>query len=681
MGSKGFPDGWNSLPHASALKDTELGELLNGIYSQYGSVSKRQGTQILGAVFPDGATHMVAGGTFYNIGGADYTIAISNIGKVYKFNFTTLAWNLLTATVPVWYTDSDPTFTDSSPVFDTSVFINMIQANGMIYFGSSLDRVIRFDGTDWKIYQELADPTALPTVVKTGAGTGTRSYYWRYANLNDSGTSLASPAVTVEASGTGWLGSMPTIDGTTYATVTLPSAPTGTQVRAIYRGDVSGKEFFLDFVTGSTNTYIDKNTSTPSTVFAVPKDNTTKGYYFHLLQVYRDSLVGTTVEEGKDILVWSAGTGLGFSLNDPREDAGTFDSFSLADGAGFDDYHKGDGQSINALQAFSVANSDGLAVFKDRRVGLLEFDADGNGNVQNVNVVRGTMSPHSPHVAGNNIRFYSDEGVASLGHEENYGTILRYSVMSLKAQSLTNRVTPANLPKVCSEYYKNLSLFGISTATASDGNNSILVYDERYNTWSHWTGLHPGFFFKGIHPTTKIENLYFGTAINSGVGGAIVEMFKGRTDYSTGTGSGNKITLSVTTKQYDGGIPDRFKKFDKVVLIFGTLIGSNTTVQSFYMGERGLGSFPRYRIPTEASLSGFGNDEWGNQEVGMMTVDDEGETLNIRYINLRQRDLFWSKINLQNDGIQDEVTLIGIAFYYSDSQRQLPGRSRLRTLA
>src|SRR5690606_7205028 len=110
----------------------------------------------------------------------------------------------------------------------------------------------------------------------------------------------------------------------------------------------------------------------------------------------------------------------------------------------------------------------------------------------NVNVIRGTMSPFSPHVAGNNIRFYSSEGVASLGHEENYGTILRYTVMSLKADALTSRVHSHDLPKVCSAYFKNLSLFGITaTSTESSGNNSILVYDERYNTWSYWTGLHP----------------------------------------------------------------------------------------------------------------------------------------------------------------------------------------------
>lgn len=130
-----------------------------------------------------------------------------------------------------------------------------------------------------------------------------------------------------------------------------------------------------------------------------------------------------------------------------------------------------------------------------------------------------------------------------------------------------------------------------------------------------------------------------------------------------------------------GELPEKFKKYDKAILVFGSLFGNGTTVQAITMGANGLDSFPRLRIATDPVLSGFGADEWGNQEVGMMTEDDPGETLNLRYINLRQKDLFWTKINLQNDGIEDELTLIGIYFYYTASERQLPSRSRLTTLA
>jgi len=672
MGSKGFPDGWNSLPHASSLKDTELAELINGVYSQYGSISKRQGCTLMGTAATS-SVKTVAGGFFYDIGGNDYMIRVTDTGKVEYFNFSTLTWALLTGTPPVGYVGLDPEFVSNSPIFDTTVHINIVQTNGKIYFASSQDRVVIFDGTAWKVYKELANPTGYATVAKTGAGTGTRSYYYRWVDLNEFGDTAGSPAVVAQASGTGWYSLMPVIDGATYLTITIPAAATGSTRRALYRGDTAGNEFFLTDMAVADTVYIDKNvspdgTAGTSTLFPIPEENNTPGYHFYLLEVYANSLVGTTVEEGKDVLVFSAG--------DDK-----FDSFSLADGAGFDGYQKGDGQSINALQPFSVANKDGLAIFKDARVGLLEFDSQGGADIQNVNVIRGTMSPHSPHVAGNNIRFYSAEGVSSLGHEANFGTILKYSVMSLKADSITSRVTPANLPMVCSEYFRNLSLFGISTGAAGEGNDSMLVYDERYNTWSYFTGLHASIMFKGIHPTTKVEDLYFGTSDVPALGGCIVKMFDGKTDYATSTGSGNKITLSITSKQWDASLPDQFKKYDKAVLIFGSLQGSNTTVQALTMGSDGLGQFPRYAIPTDLILSGFGNDEWGNQEIGMMAEDDAGDTLNIRYVNLRQKDFFWVKLNIQNDGLSDDLTLIGIALYYSPSQRQLPGGARLRTLA
>lgn len=681
IGSQGFPAGWNSLPNPSSLKDTELSELINGIYLQYGTLAKRQGTQLLGERMT-GADDINNGGMFYDIDGEDYQIRVNSLGKVERWNFNTETWSLLTGTPPAGYAGSDPTFTDDSPVFDPSVFVNIVQVQGKIYFASSLDRVTIFDGTAWTVYTELADPTTRPTVSKTGSGTGTRTYYYRYAWLNETGITLATPANDGGQSDTeGFKEDMPEIDGGTFLTLTLPSAPTGAIRTIIYRGDTAENEFFLASIPASQETYEDKNINPNGEegvdlLFAVPPANSTEGYYFYLLEIYQNFLVGTTTHYGKDVLVWSGEQ----AVLDPTTTNNL--SFVIPDGAGFDGYQQGDGQSINALQSFSVANEDGLAVFKDSRVGLLKGDALGGFNVQNVNVVRGTMSPKSPHVAGNDVRFYSEDGPATLGHEENYGTILRYSVLGLKVESVTRSVTPANLPKVCSEYYKNLSLFGISTGVSTEGNSSVLVYDERYDTWSHWTGLHPSVFWRGIHPTTKEENLYFGVSdASEDYGGNVVKMFVGRTDYASATGGGEAINLSITTKQYDGKIADKFKKFDKAVLVFGSVFGNGTTVQAFGMGVNGLESFPRYRVTTDPVLSGFGNDEWGYQEFGMMREDDGGDTLLIRYYNLRQKDLFWSKINLQNDGIEDEVSLLGIWFYYSDSNRQLPSRTRLKTIA
>jgi hypothetical protein len=111
------------------------------------------------------------------------------------------------------------------------------------------------------------------------------------------------------------------------------------------------------------------------------------------------------------------------------------------------------------------------------------------------------------------------------------------------------------------------------------------------------------------------------------------------------------------------------------------LTGNNTTVGVIKSDQNGVQSDPRLRIAQETALSGFGNDEWGNQEIGMMSEEDAGSTVPIRYINLKQKDLFWTKFNIQNDGIADEVSLIGLYIYYSQSNKPLPFSTKLTRLA
>jgi hypothetical protein len=239
------------------------------------------------------------------------------------------------------------------------------------------------------------------------------------------------------------------------------------------------------------------------------------------------------------------------------------------------------------------------------------------------------------------------------------------------------RITAANIEDVCGVFFKSLSLFGISTGASGAGNNSILAYDERYNAWSLWTGVYPKIFAKFISPTDNVERLYYGSSLTADV----LEMFTGRKDYAGDSENETKITLSISTKQYDLGLPDQFKKFDKVVLVFGTLTGNNTSVGVIKANQDGISNDPRLAISQDAELSGFGNDEWGNQEVGMMSAEDPGSTINIRYIDLKQKDLFWAKVNIQNDGTEDEISIIGIYFYYSESRRPLPYTMKLRELA
>ena len=119
-GSQGFPDGLNTIAHSSTLKNTELAELINGIYSQYGTISKRLGTTVLGEE-TDGSSKIMQLGKAYKIGDTDYFIRISDLGIPEYYDFTTQAWTDLSADEPDGYSGTTPEFTDGVPTFDTTM--------------------------------------------------------------------------------------------------------------------------------------------------------------------------------------------------------------------------------------------------------------------------------------------------------------------------------------------------------------------------------------------------------------------------------------------------------------------------------------------------------------------------------------------------------------------------------
>lgn len=659
-GSVGFPDGLNTLGHPSTLKESELSELINGTYSQYGTISKRLGSTILGSETGNEILNLQA---CYKINGQDYFIRISDTGVPERFNFTTLTWDTLSGTAPSGYVGTNPAFTAGVPTFDTSVITWIVQLHNKIYFANSVNELVWFDGSAWFIYSSLADPTGYATVAKTGTGTGYTKYYYRWVDYNEAGGTATSPAVTVQASGTGWIDLMPyTLNDTTYVTITLPAAAAGSTKRSLWRGNSAGDEGYLVEIPASQTVFVDKGEVEPNYFWAPPTENTTKGYHFHLLETYRGSLVGVTTELGRDTLVWS-GAG---------EDYG---SFGQPDGAGFLGYREGEGSYINAIKTFVASNEDSLFIFKDNVSGKFQFvdtqREDSAGTIRDINISIGSVSPFSPHIAGNNLRFWSREGASSFGNQANYGTILRYSVMSLKADSIVQQVIPSNLHKVSGVFHKHLTLFGIPLSE-STGNNAILAYDERYDAWSLWTGEYPAMFCKCVHPTTRVESLYYGSSID----GKVAEMFKGKTQYN-----GDPITLSLTTKQYDMGFPDQFKKFDKVTMVFGTLSGNNTTVGITRADQDGIRNDDRLLISSDVVYSGFGHDRWGTINIGEMTTGSSGTSVPVKFIDLKQKDLFWASLNIQNNGIQDEVSIIGVYFYYSNSAKPLPFTTKVTETA
>lgn len=668
----GFRDGLNTLAHPSTLKNSELAEFINGTYSQYGTLTKRLGSVIVGQTASE-ATKIRTLQSVYNMGGSNYHFRISDNGKPEVYSFTNQTWSYFSGTEPAGYSGSSPDFEDGVPIFNSGVKTHIKVLANRIYFLNSVDQMCYWDSGQWYVYTPLTNPTTKPSVAKTGSATGSAIHFYYYVWYNESGgtthSGFADPDV--DSNGNGYRNNMPWIlDDDTYLTITLPTAPSGTVKVGIFKSTTQGIGYYLTSVEPTQTTFVDKGEfGEGDTFFGLPEYNDTGGQKFKLVEVYQDKLIGVTTEGGDQTLYWTGPPYLS-PQNNP--------SFSIVYGGGHLPYRLGDGTNIRGIHAFVSSNESSLLVFKDSAFGRFQFNSEGVAIIQDINIAIGSLSPESLHIAGNNFRFYSRDGAASVGHEANYGNLLRYSVLSLRINNITQQVTANNLPLVCGTYYRNLSIFGVSNQVDS-ANNACIVYDERYNTWAYWTGIYAQTFAKMISDVDGIERLYYGSNKTADV----LEMFRGRTDYGTTGTNGTKITLSITPKQYDMGVPDQFKRFDKVAFVFGALTGNNTTVGVTFANGKGTKILPRLRIPAGLDIgSGFGQPEWGQVQMGEPEAELQlNESSFVRYINLRQRDMFWVKFNIQNDGLSDEFSLLGLYIYYSPSNRQLGHRLRIKQLA
>jgi hypothetical protein len=648
-------------------KDSELTEFINGVYTQYGTLSKRLGTTIIGNTADD-ATKIKTIKSIYNIGDPKH-FRISDNGKPEVYSFANQVWTPFTGTAPDGYVGTTPEFVDGTPIFDGDVKTHIVPLADSVYFLNASDQMVFWRDNQWYVYEPLDDVVTKPTVAKTGSATGSTTWFYYVTYHNDVGSTLPTPSAVIgtDSNGTGHYTGMPIeLDDDTYLTVTIPTAPAGTKRVSIYRSTTANIGFWLEDVIGTSTSYVDKGLKQGDTFFGLPKMNDTGGQKFVHVDVFQDKLIGRTTEGGSQYLYWAG---------PPYENPANAPSFSPMWGGGYIPYRLGDGGEVRGVHAFVSSNENSLLVFKDSAFGRLTF-VEGGAAIQDINIAVGSLSPESLHIAGNNFRFWSRDGASSVGHEANYGNLLRYSVLSLRADAIARQLTAKNLPDVCGVYYRNLSIFGLSTQQ-DPGNNVCLVYDERYNAWVLWTNIYANSFAKMISDVDKIERLYYASDRTADV----LEMFSGRTDYGTTGSNGTKITLSITTKQYDMGSPDALKKIAFARFVFGNLFGSNTSVGVSYSNMRGVQTLsPRFRIPSEINSTGFGNVLWGQALMGGEESEDISapDNSNVRFINLRQRDVFWVKFNIQNDGITDEMSLLGLYLYYSDSSRQLGHALRIR---
>lgn len=623
-GTKSFSLGLSQLGHPSVIKPNELAESQNVYFTLNGVIEKRPGSKALGSKRGSSTDIIALNGT-YNVGGVNYFLRISDDGILQRYVWASGIWS----DIP-----GSPTFTDTKTA--------ILQSWGKVYIMNDTDAFTMWDGSSFTTKTAIADPTAVPVLAKVGSGTGTRLIYYRYAWQNNGGQTLAS--------GNASISSLPEkLDTSTYVTVTMPSAPVGAVKTLIFRGTTSGDEVYLASLDASVLVYNDKDQDTPDNLYGIPADNTTGGMHFkdRIVAVYNDTLIGVTTELGDHCLVYSAG-------------GDKIDSFGKADGAGFFFWKKDDGSKITAIHEFQ----ESLYVFKTNKIGAFKFTTSG-AQMTTVSLASGAVSQASVHAAGNDLRYWSDQGAMSLGNEPNLAGV-RTKVLSARADTIVNNINQSELSDICSIFYKSHSLWGLPQGITGTGNTTVLAYNERFSAWSEWFGLKPSLFVKVIDNENK-ERIFFSKAGSA----EICEAWTGRDD------EGDPIVMRASTKQFDANVSYRYKTYNRVYFIFGNVTGGSTRVQlteNGYIKQQALSLYA-----TNVGEQGFGVDEWGTMEFGDSSgdPDENASGINIRYAQVGYKDLFSLQATFSNDGVSDSIQIMGMFIEYSDSSLPLPSSMEL----
>jgi hypothetical protein len=322
-------------------------------------------------------------------------------------------------------------------------------------------------------------------------------------------------------------------------------------------------------------------------------------------------------------------------------------------GANFVDIAKDDGDKITALGKFQ----DALVVFKERSIYQVTFDNTGTPIVAAVTKSYGCVSHRSVDNSDNDLIFLSRNGHYILGNEPNYFNVIRTNELSARIHPTIETISATNLGLAAGIFYKYVYYCGVP-AGGTPVNNSTLTYDRRFGAFSMWTHVQPEAFVVAID-SNNVEHLYF-TAANAQ---KIYEL-----DNSL-SADGAPITASFTTKAYDLGDLDRYKRWIDATLYLRQLVGS---LNIDIITDNGVVE-QNFYIPGSATRGGFGRFMFGEP---MMGGDVEGtdsaavstSTLgsNIPYrmkLSIKSRTI---KLRFSNDNANENFRVLGWKFAYRD---------------
>ena len=388
-----------------------------------------------------------------------------------------------------------------------------------LYFGNGVEYLSKYDDSSVSQWTYVSKVTGLSATAQ--GTTGSTQYEYTVTAVTDSGETEKCTNVTITNGNE-------TLDSSNYNRLTwdrkTDSSVTGYNVYG--RTSDGNGPMLLTFVdqpsSGSTVTYDDKGTETPSTIFFPPTFNTTGGVKASLLTDYKDSIIASGVSGQPDILFYS-----GVQEN--------WETFSPAYGGGWIRIRAGDGDKVTAL----INYEDYVIVFKGWSIH--KFDFGGTGGAPRVSSLLfdyGTQSPDTVMRVQNDIFFFgSDKKIRVLGYEPNILNMIRTTDISNRISDRLDAIdfsTPENIHAV---FFEDKYIL-------CDGSYAY-PYDRRYLAFLDvWTNFNYSrlVVWDGIGNERRLYGL-------SNSDGKIYRVLKDNT-YDD---NGSAINAYIRTRNEDGG--------------------------------------------------------------------------------------------------------------------------------
>lgn len=380
-----------------------------------------------------------------------------------------------------------------------------VTAYDKLYVVNGTDPLTYYDGSTITSFTSISAPSA-PGVARTGT-TGTYTYSYKITAVTAVGETTPSTAGTQVAN-------VATLDTSTYMTVTW-SAVTNAIGYNVY-GRKDGTWYFMAYLEGNGSlSYVDKGQDTPNELVIPPTENTTNGPVGKDIELYKDTLFILGDPANPSRLYYSAG---GDKIND----------FSAANGGGFIDISKNDGEAGVALKPFKNT----LLVFKEGSVYQFSFASSGAPQVTQVTGAIGAVSTRGVVTVENDIFFASRRGIFTVGNEAGFAfDVLRTSELSAKIRSVYQTIDTAYIQNISAVYATtanvNLIIFSY-TPSGSTTNSKAIVYDRERLGFVEWTNIKANCWTNFIDSTGETHILY-----GDDSSGYVKEILSGSNDFGT----------------------------------------------------------------------------------------------------------------------------------------------------